>query len=303
MEHYKDAYRSCHLCPRACGVDRTLGRTGYCRMPATVYAARAALHMWEEPCISGEQGSGAVFFSGCTLGCVFCQNHEIARGLSGKEISAGKLSDIFLDLQAKGANNINLVTPDHFAPDIAEAARLAREKGLTLPFVCNCSAYMSETAFDIFKDFIDIWLPDFKYVSPAIAGRYANAPDYPAAAKKALLAMYRQCGDPVFDDEGMMRRGMIVRHLLLPGCLEDSKAVIRDLYETFGDHIYISIMNQFTPIAASLTRFPELNRQVTEAEYEALVDYAIDLGVENGFIQEGSTVSESFIPAFDNTGI
>ena len=235
-----DLYTSCQLCPRNCKADRLHGQTGFCRVPADLKVARAALHMWEEPCISGEEGSGAVFFSGCSVGCVFCQNHAIAAGQSGKAISIERLADIFMELQAKGANNINLVTPEHYAPSIALALDQAKANGLQLPVICNCSGYSSPTALRILADYVDVWLPDFKYYSSELSQRYSHAPDYFAVATQALQLMYEQTGTPVFDDRGMIQKGIIVRHLTLPGCMEDSRKVIHYLHETYGDNIYIT---------------------------------------------------------------
>ncbi len=296
-------YENCTLCPRACHANRLQGATGFCRVPAQLLVARAALHMWEETCISGENGSGAVFFSGCGVGCVFCQNQAIARGRSGKYITIERLADIFLELQAKGAHNINLVTPDHYAPSIVMALDLARARGLRLPVIGNCSGYASPAVLKLFEGYIDIWLPDFKYCDSKTASRYSHAPDYFETAKAALAEMYRQTGDPVFDDDGMMQKGIIVRHLTLPGYTDDSKRILDYLHGTYGDHLYISIMNQFTPMPQLLPDYPELNRKVPVADYDALVDYAIDIGIENGFIQEGETADESFIPPFDNEGV
>ncbi len=299
----------CNLCPRSCGADREAGRRGYCGERGTIRAARAALHMWEEPCISGTRGSGAIFFSGCPLRCVYCQNRDIADGRVGKEISADRLAEIMLELQAQGANNINLVTPTHFALHIAKAIDAARVRGLAVPIVYNTSAYESPETLRRLDGLVDVYLPDMKYFSEERAARYSNAPDYPAAAKSAIAEMVWQTGNTVFADgngaveEGIMLRGVIVRHLLLPDGLEDSKAVVRYLYETYGDSVYISIMNQYTPMPQIGAEFPELARKVTEKEYESLVDYAVLLGIENGFIQEGETALESFIPDFDMRGI
>lgn len=299
----------CKLCPKSCGAKREAGQRGYCGESGTVRAARAALHMWEEPCISGTRGSGTIFFSGCTLRCVYCQNRGIAEGRVGKEISVDRLADIMLELQDKGANNINLVTPTHFAPQIAKAIITARGGGLVIPTVYNTSAYETPETIAMLDGLADVYLPDMKYFSPKRAGKYSNAPDYPEAAKAALAEMVRQTGTAVFSDgngaveEGIMMRGVIVRHLLLPGGLEDSKAVIRYLYETYGDAVYISIMNQYTPMPEISAKFPELARKVTDEEYDSLVDYAVSLGIENGFIQEGETALESFIPDFDMRGI
>ena len=298
-----DLYTSCQLCPRNCKADRQHGQTGFCHMPADLKVARAALHMWEEPCISGKAGSGAVFFSGCSVGCVFCQNHAIAAGQSGKRISIERLADIFLELQTKGANNINLVTPEHYAPSIALALAMAKAKGLHLPIICNCSGYSSLTALRILSDHVDVWLPDFKYYSPELSKKYSHAPDYFTVACQALQFMCEQAGDHVFDDNGIIQKGIIVRHLTLPGCMEDSRKVIHYLHETYGDKIYISIMNQFTPVSELLSDYPELNHTISASDYDALVDYAIDIGIENGFIQEGETAKESFIPPFDNEGV
>lgn len=298
-----DLYKDCTLCPRACHADRLNGQTGVCRVPADLIVARAALHMWEEPCISGENGSGAVFFSGCSVGCVFCQNQAIASGQSGQTITVERLAEIFLELQAKGANNINLVTPDHYVPSIIAALDLAKTDGLKLPIVCNCSGYTSLNTLKLLEGYVDIWLPDFKYYDSDLAARYSHAPDYFETVCKALNEMYRQTGDAVFDDNGIIQKGIIVRHLTLPGHMEDSKKILSYLYSTYGGHIYISIMNQFTPMPQLLPKYPELNRKVPTEDYDMLVDYAIDIGIENGFIQEGETAEESFIPPFDNEGV
>ncbi|MBE5869144.1 MAG: radical SAM protein [Lachnospiraceae bacterium] len=291
----------CILCPRQCGADRAHGQTGYCGQPAVITAARASLHHWEEPCLSEGGGSGTVFFSGCTLRCIYCQNHNIALGRTGKQISVNRLAEIFLELQQKGANNINLVTPTHFVPLIADALVQAKKDGLHLPIVYNTSGYEKTTTLQLLDGLIDIYLPDCKYVSSELGLRYSNAPDYFDVTCKALQEMYRQVGDPVFDASGLMQRGMIVRHLILPGSTEDSKKVVEYLYRTFGDHIFISLMNQYTPVLTH--EYPELNRTLTDVEYDEVVDYAISLGVENGFIQEGETCLESFIPDFNCEGI
>ncbi len=302
QEQINSMMRSCHLCPRNCGVDRTSGQRGRCGMTDHIQAARAALHFWEEPCISGEEGSGAVFFSGCPLGCVYCQNHEIAAGEAGREISIGRLTDIFLELQDKKANNINLVTAGHFLPQVIMALEKARQQGLRIPVVYNSGGYEKKEAIRMLDGLVDIYLPDLKYVSSEISARYSAAPDYFDVASEAIAEMVRQTGGPVFDERGMMIRGVIVRHLQLPGCLADSKKVVKYLYETYGNQIYVSIMSQYTPLP-QVSRWPELNRKLTRREYDRLVDYALDLGLENGFIQEGETAEESFIPPFDCEGI
>ncbi len=295
---------ACMQCPRKCNKERVEGETasyGYCQVSVLPRVARAALHFWEEPCISGEEGSGTVFFSGCNLRCVYCQNVEIAAGVRGKTVSIERLAEIFLELQEKGANNINLVTPSHYYPQIKEALLLVKDR-LHIPVIANTSSYESVGSLREMEGLIDIYLADYKYADSALAAEYSHAADYPQVAAEALLEMFRQVGEPVFDDRGIMKKGIIVRHLLLPGCGEDSKRVLNFLYETFGDAVFISIMNQYTPLG-SVEKYPELNRRITGEEYEEIVDYAIDLGIENGFIQEGETAEESFIPAFDGEGV
>ncbi len=295
------SYKSCDLCPRRCGADRTVTR-GACGMGDTVFAARAALHMWEEPCISGERGSGAVFFVGCSLGCVFCQNRQISRGRGGKPLGARELSDVFLRLQDEShAENINLVTATHFTPTVADAISDAKSRGLRIPVVWNSGGYELQKTLRILDGLVDIYLPDFKYVSSELSEKYSHAPDYFEVAKLALDEMFSQVGRPVFDDDGMMTRGMIVRHLVLPTHADDSRRCIKYIFDRFGDGVYISIMNQYTPTGSP--PYPELCRPVTEEEYDSVVDFAADIGVTNGFIQEGGTVEESFIPAFDGEGL
>jgi putative pyruvate formate lyase activating enzyme len=294
--------KQCRLCPRQCGINRLAGEKGQCGAGVRIKVARAALHFWEEPCISGTRGSGTVFFAHCPLHCVYCQNQAISTGAAGREIGRHRLAEIFLELQEQKAANINLVTPTHYAPQIAYALDLARKRGLNIPVVYNCSGYEGMDGLRLMRKRVDIYLTDFKYMDPAIARRYSGAEDYADRAKEALAEMALQAGDASFDKEGMMTKGVIVRHLLLPGHLEDSKAVIRYLTATYGNRIFLSLMSQYTPIVSS--RLPaELRRKVTEKEYDALVDYAIALGVENGFLQEGEAADESFIPPFDLTGV
>lgn len=292
----------CILCPRECHVNRIEGRTGFCRMTDELVVARAALHYWEEPCISGDKGSGTVFFSGCSLGCVYCQNMNIARGLAGKKITTERLAEIFLELEGKGAENINLITPTHYVPQIIGAIHAARSRGMSLPIVYNTSGYEKKETLKFLDGMVDIYLPDLKYMDREPAMRYSGCNDYFIYAAEALAEMVRQVGTAVFDGNQIMKKGIIVRHLALPGYLDDSKNIIRYLYETYGDKIYISIMNQYTPMRA-VEEYPEINRRITSEEYEELVDYAIELGVNNGFIQEGETATESFIPEFNNEGV
>ena len=294
----------CTLCPRNCHVDRLAGQRGRCHETAEIVAARAALHMWEEPCISGRTGSGAVFFSGCSMGCIFCQNHNIAEAKAGKIITIERLSQIFLELQGKGAANINLVTPTHYVPQIIEALEMARKAGLALPVVYNTSGYEKPETIQMLDGYVDVYLPDFKYMEPELAATYSQAPDYPEYAKASIKEMVRQTGNIQINKEtGMIQKGVIVRHLVLPGHVKNSKAVIKYLLETYKDQILISIMNQYTPMP-QVAEDPLLSRKVTKREYEKVVDYALDLGMEYGFIQEGEAAKESFIPEFDSgTGI
>lgn len=313
----------CHLCPRDCKVDRRK-TAGYCGAKDTVKVARAALHFWEEPCVSGTKGSGTVFFSGCPMHCVFCQNQDIANGNAGKEITVERLAEIFLELQEKGANNINLVTGTHFAPQIAVALRVAKDR-LQIPVVYNSSGYETVETLKLLDGLVDIYLPDFKYWEEETAKCYSNAPDYPQVAKAAIAEMVRQVGIPVFiskktakddiqsedckpssfaEEEIVMAKGVIVRHLILPGHTKESKEILKYLYETYGDQIYISIMNQYTPIAGIAQKgYQELGRKITKREYNKVIDYAIEIGIEQAFIQEGETAKESFIPAFDGEGV
>lgn len=295
-------YENCLLCPRKCGINRSTGQTGVCGVSDEIRVARAALHYWEEPCISGEKGSGAVFFSGCSLHCVFCQNREISDGKAGKVISKERLSDIFLELKAKGANNINLVTPGQYIPDIVWAVRDARRRGMELPIVYNTSGYEDADELKQLEGIVDVYLPDFKYMDSALSAKYSRAKDYPSVAKQALSEMVRQQPKVVIDDAtGLIQRGVIVRQLLLPGHVNDAKAILKYLHDTYQNSIYISMMSQFTPIA--LKDYPEINRTVTRREYERLIDYAIKIGITNAFIQEGNVAKDSFIPAFDCEGV
>lgn len=277
-------------------VDRKY-QVGFCKAKDKIKIARASLHMWEEPCISGENGSGTVFFSFCPLKCVFCQNYELSYKNVGREISVEELADTFLELQSQKAHNINLVTPTHYVPQIIEALKHARKKGLNIPIVYNTSGYETVDTIKMLNGYVDIYLPDFKYYSNELANKYSKAPNYFEIATDALKEMFKQVGKFEFDKDGMMKKGMIVRHLILPGQISDSKNVISHVYELFGDEIYISIMNQYTPLSY-VKDYPELNRKITEEEYDEIVDFALSLGIENAFIQEGDTAKESFIPDF-----
>ena len=295
-------YENCLLCPRKCGINRSTGQTGVCGVSSEIKVARAALHYWEEPCISGKRGSGAVFFSGCSLHCVFCQNREISDGKAGKVISKERLSDIFMELADKGANNINLVTPGQYIPDIVWAVNDAKSRGMKLPIIYNTSGYENVTDLKLLEGIVDVYLPDFKYMDSTLSARYSRAKDYPSVAKQALSEMVRQQPDVVINNAtGLIQKGVIVRQLLLPGHVNDARAVLKYLYDTYHNHVYISMMSQFTPIA--LKDYPEINRTVTRREYERLVDYALEIGITNAFIQEGDVAKDSFIPAFDCEGV
>ena len=275
---------------------------GFCKSTNKIKIARASLHEWEEPCISGTNGSGTVFFSGCSLKCVFCQNYVLSHDNRGKEISVEELSEIFLRLQDQKAHNINLVTPTHFVPQIIEALKLAKSKGLGIPIVYNTSGYETVETIKMLDGYVDVYLPDFKYFSNDLAKKYSGVSDYFEHATSALNEMFKQVGEFSLDEDGMIKRGMVVRHLILPGYIEDSKNVIAHIYDTFRDKIFISIMNQYTPLP-HVEKFPEINRVITDAEYDEVIEFALSLGIENAFIQEGGTAKESFIPDFNSMNI
>ena len=301
----REQYLSCQLCPRGCKVNRERGNAGVCGVNSSLKVARAALHFWEEPCISGTKGSGTVFFSGCSLHCVFCQNKEIAQGRIGKEITKERLAEIFLELQEKDANNINLVTPGQFVPHIVWAIEHAKNNGFKLPIIYNTSSYEKVDTIKQLEGIVDVYLPDFKYWNSELAAKYSNAPDYPEVAKVAIEEMVRQQPVPVFyekDGQELIKKGVIVRQLLLPGQAEDAKRIVNYLYETYGNNIYLSLMSQYTPLP-HVEKYPELDQKVGRREYDAYVDYAIEIGVENGFVQEEDVAEESFIPDFNCEGV
>ena len=293
------SYEDCRLCGRSCGVDRT-ETLGYCQMSDKLFVARAALHMWEEPIISGTRGSGTVFFSGCSLRCVYCQNREISRAESGLEIGCERLAEIMLELQDKGAHNINLVTPTHYAPTIKRAVMLSREMGLEIPIVYNTSGYDSVDTVKTLARTVDVYLTDFKYKLSKTAKKYSDAPDYSAVAGAALNEMVKSTGKVVLDGNGLIKRGTVVRVLVLPMHVAEAKLIISSLYKQYGDDIYFSIMNQYTPMKGAER---PLDRKVTADEYSEVVDYAVSLGIKHAFIQEAEAQSDSFIPPFDNTGV
>jgi len=287
----------CNICPRECNVNRNKGQLGFCGCDNQIKIANYSLHKWEEPCISGVNGSGAIFFSYCNLKCIYCQNYEISNLNKGKVITPKRLVDIFLKLQQSKALNINLVTPTHYAPILKEVILEAKTKGLNIPIVYNTSSYEKVDTLNSLNDLIDIYLPDLKYYDNELGLKYSKVNNYFEYATKAIDEMYRQVGR-VKIVNGIMKRGMIVRHLVLPGHVDDSKKVIKYLYDKYKDNIYISIMNQFTPV--NKTRYSNLNRTLTNEEYDDVIDYAYDIGVRNAFIQGEDTCKESFIPVFSD---
>ena len=300
------AYEHCELCPRRCGATRAAGVVGACGMTSQLRVARSALHFWEEPPISGEAGSGAIFFSGCALRCAFCQNHEISHGRFGKDVPPERLANMMLELEQQGALNVNLVTPTHFAPHVVEAVRVARERGLKIPVVCNTSGYELSEAVEALASVVDVWLTDFKYASSALAGELSATPDYPRYTAEALATMVRcveRAGGRAEDEDGILQRGIIVRHLVLPGHADDSCAVLDRVWEIAGNDVDISVMNQYTPNEAMRCAGGRMAGPVDADEYELVLDHADDLGFERLWWQEGGTVSESFVPGFDLTGV
>ncbi len=297
------SYSNCNLCPRKCGINRNEGLKGRCHESSALYIARAALHYWEEPCISGTEGSGTVFFSGCNLGCIYCQNHAISRGGSGREITTEELRDIFFDLKAQGANNINLVTPTHYLPHIVDAVHQAKEKGLNLPVVYNTSGYELASSIEMLKNTVDIFLADFRYFDPQTAEDYSFSSDYVDRAKEAFDAMFRLTGAAQIDEAtGLMKRGIVARVLVLPGHADEAKAIVSHLYKEYGDDIYISLLRQYTPIEGLIPegqKYKPLTRRLTTYEYQKVVDHALSLGVTRAYTQEKGTEKESFIPEFN----
>lgn len=296
-----DSLKYCQICPRNCKVNRH-NQKGFCGLLDKIKVARCALHYYEEPSISGTNGSGAIFFSHCNLKCCYCQNYNISTMEDGVEISVERLCSIFLELQEKGANNINLVTPTMYILQIKEALIKAKAKGLKIPIVYNSSGYEKVDSLKLLDGLIDIYMPDFKYIDNKYALKYSKCCDYVENVKEAISEMYRQVGNNQFNDKGIMIKGVIVRHLLLPNLENEAKKIIKYLYDTYQDHIYISIMNQYTPLK-HVKDYPEINRCIKKEEYDCVLDYAISLGIENAYIQEDGTQSDSFIPSFDYTGV
>lgn len=290
----------CMLCPKKCSVNRNCGEVGFCKSGNKIKIAKAYLHMWEEPPISGDIGSGTIFFSNCNLRCIFCQNYYISEEGNGVEISIDRFSEICLDLQEQGALNINLVTPTHYVPLIIEGIKLAKSRGLVIPIVYNSSGYESVETIKMLEGIVDVYLPDFKYYSDKYAIKYSCCNDYFKYASDALAEMVKQQPKCIFDNDGNITNGVIVRHLLLPNMEEDSKKIIKYLYDKYKDNIFISIMNQYTPIREC--KYSELNKKVDNDVYNSVIDYAWNIGVRNAFVQDGDSQSESFIPKWDFKG-
>ena len=297
------SYTSCTLCPRMCRIDRRTSR-GYCQADNTIKIARAALHPWEEPCISGTNGSGTVFFSGCNLKCVFCQNHTLSHDNFGKEISIERLAEIFLELQEKGAHNINLVTATHYLPSIKEASDLLGSK-LTIPVVYNCGGYERMETIQEYSDYIDIYLPDLKYHNSELSAKYSKAGDYFAHASKAIEEMIRITDGLSWNKENpeLLDRGVIIRHMVLPGAKDDSIRLLHWIKDSLPEGKYlVSLMSQYTPFHRS-SEFPEINRRITSYEYNKVLDIAIELGLVHGYMQEKSSAKEEYTPPFDLSGV
>jgi len=288
----------CMLCPRNCKADRKNGQKGYCGAADKIQVARASLHMWEEPCISGDKGSGTIFFSGCPLRCIFCQNRDIALGNKGIYLSESELSAVFLRLQEKGAHNINLVTPTHFVPQIVCALNLAKEKGLKIPIVYNTNAYEKVETLKLLEGYIDIYLPDLKYADNFLAKKYSNIRDYFEIATKAIKEMVRQVGMPKISEEGIMQKGVMIRHLVLPNHVRNSKKVLKWIKENLPNEIYISVMAQYFPTYQA-KEIESLNRKLTKEEWEEIEDYIEMLGIENGYVQDLGEHEEEFVPKWE----
>lgn len=293
----EDQKMHCGICPRGCKVDRDSGATGICGGGILPRVARYGLHHGEEPCLSGTRGSGTVFFSGCSLRCVYCQNHQISQQVNGREYHPHELADVFLELQHKGAHNLNLVTAAHYAPSVTRALKIARQSGFNVPVVYNSSGYESQETLRSLSGQVDVYLPDLKYFYPESSLRYSSAADYFERASSAVLEMYQQVGPLVVDEHGIAQSGLIIRHLLLPGHLEESKRIIDWIADNLSPGVWVSLMSQYTPVHLA-KNFPEINRTVTLDEYEQLIDHFTDRGWDTGFIQEPSSARRRYIPFF-----
>lgn len=290
--------KTCKLCPRECNVDRTNNELGFCKLNHKLKIAKVMLHYWEEPCFSNNNGSGTIFFSGCNLKCIYCQNYNVSTNNLGTIITINDLSHIFIDLQEKKANNINLVTPTPYIPQIIKAIKKAKKCGLRIPIIYNCSGYENINALKLLDGYIDIYMPDFKYYDDKYAIKYSKVNNYFQITTNAIKEMIRQTGKPSFNKNGLMTKGVLVRHLMLPNLLHDSKKIIKYFAENFKDSCYLSIMNQYTPLK-QVENYPELNSVIDNNDYNSLINYALDLKIKNAFIQEPGTQKESYIPEFE----
>ena len=297
----KEVLNNCNLCPRNCFVDRLNGNIGYCMAKDKITIAKYYLHQWEEPCISGKNGSGTIFFTYCNLRCSFCQNYKISELNYGKEISVERFSEICIELQDRGATNINLVTPTHFVPLIIDGIKLAKSKGLSIPIVYNSSGYENVSTIKMLDGIVDVYLPDFKYFNDEYANKYSKCKNYFKYASKAIEEMVKQRNECIFDDNGNIISGVIVRHLLIPNMEDDSKKILEYLYKQYEDKIFISIMNQYTPVRKC--EYDELNKKISNEVYDEVINYAWDIGIRNAFVQEEGTQSESFIPDFKENSL
>lgn len=294
--------QNCMICPRNCGIDRTQTTDGYCHTGKNPKISLVSVHHWEEPCISGTKGSGTIFFTGCNLKCIFCQNYTISSENYGKEVSIEQLAEIYLKQQKKGVHNINLVTPSHFLPQIRQSLLLAKKNGLSIPIVYNTNAYEKVEYLKSLEGLIDIYLPDFKYFSSDLSKQFSGARDYFQIAANAILEMVRQTGVNQFDKQGLLKKGVIIRHLILPNCRKDSEKILDWIKNNLGNQVYVSLLNQYTPMYFAKER-QTLNRRLTSFEYQKVADYFLKIGLENGYLQKKSSATETYIPIFDLTGI
>ena len=296
-----DLLKNCKLCPRNCNINRT-EKIGFCGASEKIRVALVSLHKWEEPCLVGKNGAGTIFFSHCNLKCVYCQNFKISSEGYGKEISIERLAEIFLEQQKRGAANIELVTPTHYVPQICIAIDIAKLNGLKIPIVYNTNSYENLSTLDLLKNRVDIFLPDLKYFNDEIAKTFSNAPNYFNVATAAIKKMFELVGENKFDAAGTMTRGVIVRHLILPNFRRDSFKILDWLQKTFGDKIFISLMNQYTPLYRAY-EYKKINRRLTTFEYDSVTNYALDVGIKNCYIQIGKTADEKFVPIFNGDGV
>lgn len=294
-----EIYENCRLCPRQCGVNRYINK-GFCGAGAEILSAKACLHQWEEPCISYRNGAGTVFFSGCNLHCCYCQNNRISNEFFGKSLTDRQLADVFLSLQEKGADNIELVTPTHFVPSIINALDMVRHR-LEIPVIYNTGGYELPETINLLNGYIDVYMPDIKYFLPEVSARYSNAPDYFEYASSAVLAMKKQVGKNIFNEQGGLIKGTLIRHLVLPSQRHDSMKIMEWIARNVPDAL-VSIMNQYTPFDFIDNRFPELKRRLTKMEYNSVVRHAESLGI-NGYTQQSSSVGEEYVPDFDLSGL